>query len=319
MTKNYFWFFILFVLGLSLGVFFGKWKLSKEKLLNNAFNFSITTPKPTPVLDNKITLIAVGDVLLARKVNYKMVSMNNFNWPFEKTADILKSSDFTFANLESPIVENCKPTETGMVFCGDKRAVFGLVFAGFDGFNLANNHSLNYGKEGLSQTKGVLTSAQIGFFGNDDVLRKEIKGVKFSFLGFNEVGLGQKAYQDLISQVVLKIKSEKEVSDFIVVSFHWGNEYTEEISPRQKELAHLAIDSGAGLVVGHHPHWIQGKEEYQGKFIFYSLGNFVFDQMWSEKTKEGLIVRFTLEGNEIIKTEEFKVKIEDFGQPYLVD
>jgi len=73
------------------------------------------------------------------------------------------------------------------------------------------------------------------------------------------------------------------------------------------------------LVIGHHPHWVQGQEEYKGKRIFYSLGNFVFDQMWSEKTKEGLAIRLTFDGDNLLKVEEFPVKIEDFGQPTLID
>lgn len=199
---------------------------------------------PVPVEDKKITLIAVGDILLARKVNYKMVVMNNFNWPFEKVADFLKSSDFTFANLESPLTEGCKPTETGMVFCGDKRGALGLAFAGVDACDLANNHSLNYGEEGLSQTKQILQSAGIASFGGDDIFRKEIRGVRFSFLGFNEVSLGEGTYKKLLSQVASQVESERKLSDVVVVSFHWGNEYTEKISSRQKELVHLAIDSG---------------------------------------------------------------------------
>jgi len=316
-NKNYLFFLFLFVLGVSFGFLLGPRSYTKVEVKPPLVSSFLKTP--LPIEDKRITLIAVGDILLARKVNYKMVMMNNFNWPFEKVVDFLKSSDFTFANLESPLVENCKPTETGMVFCGDKRGALGLVFAGIDACNLANNHSLNYGEDGLSQTKQILKNAGIASFGGADIFRKEIKGARFSFLGFNEVGLGEEAYKKLLSQVASQVESERKLADVVVVSFHWGNEYTENISSRQKELAHLAIDSGGDLVIGHHPHWVQGQEEYKGKRIFYSLGNFVFDQMWSEKTKEGLAIRLTFDGGNLLKVEEFLVKIEDFGQPTLID
>lgn len=326
MPRFYFLFLLIFGFGfgLLLGVILGN-RLDKKIIFN--YDKQVVLPSPSSfeldensnLEDKKITLIAVGDILLARKVNYEMVIKNNFNWPFEKVAGFLKSADFTFANLESPIVKGCKPTQTGMVFCGDERVANSLVFAGIDACNLANNHSLDYGKEGLFQTKEILSSVGISSFGDEDVLRKEIKGVNFSFLGFNEVGLGEEAFKKLLDQLSLKIKLEKEGSDFVIVSFHWGDEYTEEISPRQREFSRLAIDSGADLVIGHHPHWIQGKEEYKSKKIFYSLGNFVFDQMWSEKTKEGMAIRFTLEGANLRDVEEFKVKIENFGQPYFLD
>jgi poly-gamma-glutamate synthesis protein (capsule biosynthesis protein) len=317
MIKRYIIFFSAFIFGLFFGIFLGGNKTTSSNSSYFGYGSSFVESDFSQE-DKKITLIAVGDILLARKVNYKMVKMNNFNWPFEKVADFLKDADFTFGNLESPLVEGCKPTETGMVFCGDKRAVLGIVSAGIDAVNLANNHSLNYGKEGLLQTKEFLSQSKIGFFGDEDVFEAEIKGVKFSFLGFNEVGLGKTSYQDLLSKVSSKVSLERQKADVVIVSFHWGEEYTTNVSARQKELAYLAIDSGADLVIGHHPHWIGVSQEYKGKKIYYSLGNFVFDQMWSEETKRGLALKFTFDGKKLVNTQEFEVKIEDFGQPYLV-
>jgi poly-gamma-glutamate synthesis protein (capsule biosynthesis protein) len=304
--------------GLFLGVFIGNYSGSGGNKPTHFLANQIVSPTPAPKIDQRIRIVAAGDVLLGRSINFRMVRDNNFNWPFEKVADLLREADFSFINLEGPLVEDCPLTQTGMVFCGDRRAASGLVFAGVGACNLANNHILNYGEDGLKQTIDVLSQNNIGAFGEEKILRKNIKGVNFSFLGFNEVGLGNRAYERLLLDVADKIKQEKEFSDVVVVSFHWGNEYTEDISPRQKQLGYLAIDSGADIVVGHHPHWVQSKEIYKDKPIYYSLGNFVFDQMWSQKTREGLIVSFEFEGKNLLGEKEFPVLIEDFGQPRFI-
>ena len=90
-------------------------------------------------------------------------------------------------------------------------------------------------------------------------------------------------------------------------------------SLRQKTLAHLAIDSGADAVIGHHPHWVQENEDYNGKPIYYSLGNLIFDQMWSEETKKGLMVQLTYQGKNLLKQEKFPIKIQDYGLPYIIN
>lgn len=306
-------------MGLLLGVFIGNYKGFAKNKPTHFLTNQIIFPKTASKVDQRITIVATGDVLLGRSINFRMVRDNNFNWPFEKVADVLREADFSFINLEGPLFENCPPTQTGMVFCGDRKAASGLVFAGVDACNLANNHILNYGEDGLKETIDILSQNNIGVFGGEKILRKNIKGVNFSFLGFNEVGLGQRAYEDLLLNVAEKIRQEKEFSDVVVVSFHWGNEYTEDISPRQKQLGYLAIDSGADIVVGHHPHWVQSKEVYKDKPIYYSLGNFVFDQMWSQKTREGLIVSFEFEGKNLLGEKEFPVLIEDFGQPLILN
>lgn len=314
-----FWFLFIFLAGLFLGVFISNYSGSGRNKPTHFLANQIIFPTPTPKVDQRIIIVAAGDVLLGRSINFRMVRDNNFNWPFEKVADLLREADFSFINLEGPLVEDCLLTQTGMVFCGDRRAASGLVFAGVDACNLANNHILNYGEDGLKQTIDILSQNNIGAFGGEKILRKNIKGVNFSFLGFNEVGLGNRAYERLLLDVADKIKREKEFSDVIFVSFHWGNEYTENISSRQKQLGYLAIDSGADIVVGHHPHWVQSKEIYKDKPIYYSLGNFVFDQMWSQKTREGLIVNFEFEGKNLLGEKEFPVLIEDFGQPWILN
>lgn len=102
----------------------------------------------------------------------------------------------------------------------------------------------------------------------------------------------------------------------MIVSFHWGDEYTAEPNSRQRFLAHLAIDSGTDLIIGNHPHWVQTKEIYQGKLINYALGNFIFDQMWSDETRKGTLGWYVIEKDKgLVKTKYYPVLIENYSQP----
>ena len=136
-----------------------------------------------------------------------------------------------------------------------------------------------------------------------------LKNTKLAILSFSD--LPQLDDKQMINQISESTKS----ADLIITTFHWGSEYQNSPNARQILLAHKAIDSGADIVVGHHPHWIQTEETYLGKPIYYSLGNLVFDQMWSEETRLGQILKVTFENKKLIKKEIFPVKIFDYGQP----
>lgn len=265
--------------------------------------------------DRKRVLVATGDVLLARTVNYKTVQSKNFIWPFEKTADLLRSADVTFINLETPLIENCLLITEGMKFCGDPRNIEGLLFAGVDVVNIANNHSGNYGLVGVNSTIETLNNAGLIPTGISGPVYKDVNGVKFVFLGYNEVN-----HQDGISfvtqdKIVNEVSEAKSSADIVIVQFHWGNEYTTNITLKQRALAHLAIDSGADLIIGNHSHWIQPVELYKEKLITYAHGNFVFDQEWSLKTKQGVVGKYTFYGNKLVDAEFLPVQIENYGQP----
>lgn len=265
-----------------------------------------------------ITVLAGGDLMLGRSVGYKMARDANFAWPFEKVADVIKGADFSFFNLESPFYHNCPLTNTGMIFCADYRAVEGMVFAGIDGVNLSNNHIRNYGSRGLEETRDLLARSNIGYFGEgENPLIVELKGIKFAFLGFNEVGLIGENYERLKSLVSDEVVKSKLTADIVIVSFHWGEEYTKTITSHQKELARIAIENGADVVVGHHPHWVQEKEIYHDKPVYYSLGNFVFDQMWSEETRKGVLLKLVFNGRALVGEELLPIVIFDFGQAVL--
>lgn len=266
------------------------------------------------------TIVVTGDVIPARSVNYRTVLLNNFHWPFEYIADKLKNSDITFVNLESPLIAGCPLTNSGMIFCSDERHIDGLRFAGIDVVSLANNHISNYGKAGIESTIKSLEEVNVLPVGLGMPVYKDIRGLRFAFLAFNDIGDSIDPIDTANKEkIYLQISQAKKINNVVIIAFHWGIEYTDQPSSRQKELAHFAIDTGADLVVGNHPHWIQPIEIYNNKVIIYAHGNLVFDQMWSEKTREGVIGRYTFYDKKLIDVEFTPIIIYDFGQPRLAD
>jgi poly-gamma-glutamate synthesis protein (capsule biosynthesis protein) len=131
--------------------------------------------------DNMITLIATGDIIPARYINYQLVSKKDFTLPYQKTAEVLKNADITFANLEAPLIKNCPLTTGGMVFCGDENNIEGLKYAGIDIVSLANNHAGNYGQKGVDNTVSLLNKNGILTTGINGPVFMEVKGVKFAY------------------------------------------------------------------------------------------------------------------------------------------
>lgn len=285
-------FFIFAVAGISL-IFAG---CSKVSPVNSP------TPKPSqPKIeesqvrnDFNFTLISTGDIGLVRDVNAKIVAQNDPTYPFVGIADYLNHADLTLANLEGPLIEKCPIILTGFKFCGSSDNAKGLKFAGIDGASLANNHSTNYGQVGLEQTQKSLDQEGIISFGTGDTISyAQVQGRKVALIGFVELGNKWPGLNNATEEnVVSLIKKAKTASDAIIVSFHWGPEYVRKPSGNMVKLAHLAVDNGADLVLGNHSHWIMDTEEYKGVFISYGQGNTIFDQDWSEETKEGVLYKF---------------------------
>ena len=291
----------LFSLGLLLGVF-------------------LFTPKPLPITgrlpelifpkdSSPLTLIFTGDVMLGRSVNTRIQKYTDPTWPFKNISSLLSSGDLTIINLESPFITGCRPTDTGMIFCADPKNVFGLVFSGVDIATLANNHINNQGREGKDETISVLKTNGILPVVSEKAEFNTVKNTKLAILSFSDFP------QIDEKEVARQITTASKYADLVITTFHWGTEYRRYPNSRQVFLAHLAIDSGADIVVGHHPHWVQTEEIYLGKPIYYSLGNLIFDQMWSEETRLGEILRVTYQDGKLVKKEVFPVKIFDYGQP----
>ncbi len=264
------------------------------------------------------TVLFGGDVMLGRSVN-AFATERGFDWPYREIKTVLAGADLTVVNLESPFAEPCPVTHDGMVFCGNTAHAQSLAASGVDLVNLANNHIYNHGVDGLKTTVATLNDAGIEAYGRDGPVYREINGTRFAFLGYNDVGFTPTEVTQLTEENLQRDVTEaRQSADVVVVTPHWGVEYVIEPTERQRKFARLAIDSGADLVVGHHPHWVQVMELYRGKLIAYSLGNLVFDQMWSEETRQGILLKTAFYQEQLVDVELVPVKIFEYGQPRLM-
>ncbi len=290
----------------------------------------------TSFVQNKpksIKLTTVGDIMLSRDVDTKMDKTSRI-YPFEQTLDLTKNADFTFGNLESPFREGNSLVQP-MIFGAEKTSIQGLIAAGFDALNLANNHFGNQGQTGMMTTFDFLNQNKIDYFGagknsieSHKPLIKEINGLKIAFLGYADTSVTPDSYLASVQRagtnamdlndLKTDLAKAKKQADLVIVSMHAGYEYTPYANDKQIEFAHTAIDNGADLVIGHHPHVVQGLEFYKGKFIDYSLGNFIFDQPWSTETEQGLVANFTLTLGKITGIELVPVHIYNACQPKIV-
>ena len=283
--------------------------------------------------ERKRVIVATGDVIPARAVNYETIKRNDFTWPFQKTADVVKDADITFINLETPLLHACPVTQQGMIFCGDAKHVEGLLLAGVDIASLANNHAGNYQEKGVEETVQLLQDTGIAVVGtatiNPTVI--DIRGMKFAFLGYDDITTPQPGVANVDEETIKKdIANAKTQADYVIVTYHWGVEYRDQPDDRQIYLGHFTIDAGADLVIGNHPHWIQPVEMYKpslpspdgerkNKLITYAHGNYIFDQMWSEETKKGVICRYTFYDNQLVDVEYLPLYIENYGQPHFLE
>lgn len=255
-----------------------------------------------------INLLFVGDIMLDRGIKYYADKNGGYDFIFEKVADTLKQNDLVIANLEGPITDNKsvsygtkRATPKNYIFTFDPIVTRHLFENKIRLVSLGNNHTLNFGEKGLESTKKYLDDEKISYFGapgGENNIIKKISKTKIAFINYNQFA------GDLATDVTNKIKKLKTEVDFIFVYSHWGNEYEITPSNAQKKLAHQFIDAGADLVIGSHPHVIQTIEEYKGKRIYYSLGNFIFDQHFEEQVRNGLGVSLRI--NETTKKIEFK-------------
>lgn len=238
-----------------------------------------------------VTFLAAGDVMLDRGVKARMKKSGD-RYPFRDVSVFIKKHDLAFCNFEGPISKNGKKKPKKFAFRFDPSLSKGLKASGFNMFSLANNHTLDYGGRALRDTLDFME--ENGYFyagaGRDqksagEIKYREINGIKFAFISNLDMFLSSEdkdapqAFERCkIGEMADKIKEADNNADYVLVSFHWGAEYKNYPGKRQKEYARACVDAGADLVIGHHPHVMQGIETYKGKTILYSLGNFIFDQ-----------------------------------------
>ncbi len=300
-------------------------------------NLTGKLPNQGPEQNKSITMIFVGDIILDRGIEYMIQQHNDWKWPFLKVADELRKADILFANLESVISD--KGTKVGSIYSlrAEPEAIEGLIFAGFDVLSLANNHAFDYTVEALKDTFGRLKIAGIDFIGADlnesgafFPIIKQIKETKIAFLAYTNLGssswragsnnpgiawIDTSDFQEIQENII----NTKQDSDILIVSLHAGIEYETEPNQFQKDFSKMAIEAGANLVIGHHPHVIQPYEKYKDGWIFYSLGNFVFDQDFSEETMKGQIVKVVIENKKIKQVIPIHVRINQQFQPEIDD
>lgn len=284
---------------------------------------------------NEVSLIAVGDMMLSRGVAGKMRA-KGMGYPFLKVRDYLKTGDIVFGNLETSIAEGRKVVSGEMLFRADPGSEIALKDSGFNIVSLANNHTPNFGQKALLETFDYLNEAEVSYCGageNSEEANQpafiEKKGMVFAFLCYNDNDVVPSSYEageNRAGTAFMNIKKMENAvylakgwADFIIVSMHSGTEYTEKINQSQSSFAHAAIDAGAEMVIGHHPHIIQKAEIYNGKYILYSLGNFIFDQMWAIYTREGMIAKIIFSSKGVEKIEFTPVLIDDYSQPRIVE
>ena len=231
----------------------------------------------TPVT---LTVSVVGDCTLGTDENFDYdTSLNAYyenygaDYFMANVKSIFSKDDLTIANFEGTLTESTEREDKQFAFKAPASYANILTAGSIEAVNTANNHSHDYGEESFNDTLKALDTANILHFGYDETAVTEVKGVKVGLVGIYELNdhLGR---EEQLKQNIAKVKQDG--AQLIVVIFHWGNEKEEVPDENQKTLGHLAIDEGADLVCGHHPHVLQGIEEYKGKNIVYSLGNFCF-------------------------------------------
>lgn len=301
------------LIGAIISIIFWPTKISNQLKTPEALLISVApTPPPTPQLQT--VLLATGDVMLGRSVRTQTEKSGNPLYPFLFVKDLLQAADITVINLENPLIDPCPKSDTGLKFCAPTAAAQTLAQSGVDAANLANNHAKNYGQEGYQSTFAALRSYGIQPFDNQQPAIIEKNGFKFGFWGLDLVS--STPNQEEILRRVNNLSSEVDV---LVVSIHRGIEYAAAPTEAEKLFLRSMVDAGADLIIGHHPHVIQEVEVYKNVPIAYSLGNFVFDQMWSEPTRHGVIAKFIFRGKQFVKYDLFQIYMENFAQPRPID
>lgn len=265
--------------------------------------------------------------MFSRGVRREIVEAGDPALVFRKIAPLLAGSDITFVNLETPFSDQGPYHQTGLIFHAAPEMIGGLLLAGVDIASTANNHARDCGTHGVTFTVRWLRANGIAPVGSgesasithDGVIIAR-NGVRFGFLGYT-FDQSNGNWRDMDDRVAVAdiatmqhdVRSLRERADVVIVSMHHGIEYMPKPSEKQIEFAHAAIDAGATLVIGHHPHVVEPQEWYHGGLIVYSLGNFVFDQYQREQTQHGEIVQVSFLGRDILAVHIEPVRITPTG------
>ncbi len=306
-----------------------------------------------------IRIAMVGDIVPGRNVHNKMVTYGDFTHPFRKVASELNGYDITIANLEGNLSATIAPPEDihTYSFVSDPAVIDGMQLAGFDAVSLANNHSrwnaAGWGDAALLDTIDALVARDMGYFGAGRTLTearkawvRDVRGSLVAMIGIDGVTANLERVEGeypiprgaadeasfsgataetagtnpyLLSDILDDIEFLRGRHDIVIPYFHMGEEYLAVPPDWSLAGARAAIDAGATMVVTNHPHVVQGMEIYHGKPIVYSLGNFIFDQMFAIDVRQGYILEIVLSDGKVVGLRPKGVEIEDFNQPRLMD
>jgi poly-gamma-glutamate synthesis protein (capsule biosynthesis protein) len=244
--------------------------------------------------------------------------------------DLIAGADLAMANFENPAPDKPRWHTSGTVFSADPRHIDGLVEAGIDYVGLANNHIGDAGQRGILQTIDNVTDRGLAYSGageDEEAARTpammEINGTSVAILAYDKIARYYFATEDRVGsaplsarRVAADVRAAREAGAEVVIVFpHWGTEYRYAPTAAQRSLAHDIIDAGADMIIGNHAHYAAAMEVYAGRPIWYALGNFVFDQTWSEPTMEGITLELTFHGSELAQARMRPHIILDKAQP----
>lgn len=280
-----------------------------------------------------ITISFAGDCTIGSDESYRGYTfdkvyreVNDPAYFFGSVNSIFANDDYTLINLEGNFTNETKKAAKEFRYKGPPEYCEILHMGGIDGVTLANNHTLDYFQNGYDETVRTLKEWEIDYTNFDTYFIKHIKGLKIGFLGY-KAWSHEKYSNDLLVKHVKEMREQG--ADYIIANYHWGDMYSYTPNAQQKRMAHFAIDNGADLVIGHHPHVLQGMESYKEKNIVYSLGNFCYGGKMNPKDKDTIIfqqlITYDSSQNRILALEHriipasisSKTNINDF-QPVLV-
>jgi poly-gamma-glutamate capsule biosynthesis protein CapA/YwtB (metallophosphatase superfamily) len=288
-----------------------------------------------PKTTAEVTVIAVGDIMLGGTAGPELTRFG-YDYPFARVAEVLHRGGVVFGNLEGPLTRRGTAATKQYVFRSPPdRVAPALARAGFNVVSLANNHSMDFGIDGLRDTMQALTRAGIHYAGAGENLAAarrpaiiEADGVRIAVLAYSltfpeEFWAGPDRAGTAFGheqQVRADVAAARQHADIVLVSFHWGREGTVEPRDYQLALGHAAIEAGAAAVVGHHPHLLQPVARYRDGVILYSLGNFVFGSYSPDATRSA-IAELRLRNGRVREVKLYPINVQNTEvvfQPYLL-
>jgi poly-gamma-glutamate capsule biosynthesis protein CapA/YwtB (metallophosphatase superfamily) len=295
---------------------------------------------PTPIQPARIKLLFTGNIVPARCVQARIDELDNPDYPYEEVVQLISSADLAVGTLNATMSDSSKITGciTTFVLTGRPENAFALARAGFDAISTATNHIkncglTNCGDRAFLDTLENLRQAAVRPIGAGVNLEEALKpqvftlqGVDFAIVALGEIEAMAFASENSPGIAVLDeenlrntIQQARREADVVIVMPHWGPEYSAIPNYRQLNFARIAVEAGADLVVGDHTHTVQGYETIDGVPVFYGLGNFMFDQGWSEETSQGVALTVTYFGKELESYELIPVHIDWDGRVHLAD